>query len=74
MTISTDTQFVHLAWKREEKELGSVEFPMGADPTGNVGRMFGVLDEGSGLTLRGNPQASDIEAAVGAAMARMQEG
>ena len=53
MTISTDTQFVHLAWKREEKELGTVEFPMGADPTGNVGRMFGVLDEGSGLTLRG---------------------
>ncbi len=53
MTISTDTQFVHLAWKREEKELASVGFPMGADPTGNVGRMFGVLDEGSGLTLRG---------------------
>ena len=53
MTISTDTQFVHLAWKRDEKELADVAFPMGADPTGNVGRMFGVLDEGSGLTLRG---------------------
>ena len=25
-----------------------------------------------GLTLRGNPQAKDIEAAVGAAMAKMQ--
>ena len=53
MTVSTDTQFTHLAWKREEKELGSVECPMGADTTGKVGRMFGVLDEGSGLTLRG---------------------
>ena len=52
-TVSTDTQFVHLAWKREEKELANVEFQMGADPTGNLGRRFGVLDEGSGLTLRG---------------------
>ena len=53
MTVSTDTQFVHLAWQREEKELANVQFPMGADPTGNLGRQFGVLDEGSGLTLRG---------------------
>lgn len=53
MTISNDTQFVHLAWQREEKELAAVEFQMGSDPTGNVGRMFGVYDDGSGLTLRG---------------------
>ena len=53
MTISNDTEFVHLAWKRDEKELDSVAFPMGADPTGKLGRMFGVYDEGSGLTLRG---------------------
>ena len=53
VTVSTDTQFVHLAWKREEKELANVQFPMGADTTGNLGRMFGVYDEGSGLTLRG---------------------
>ena len=53
VTISTDTQFVHLAWKREEKELQGVKFPMGADPAGNIGRMFGVWDAGSGLTLRG---------------------
>jgi len=52
-TVSTDTQFVHLAWKREEKELANVQFQMGADPTGNLGRMFGVLDGGRGLTLRG---------------------
>jgi len=52
-TVSTDTEFVHLAWQRDEKELANVGFQMGADPTGNLGRMFGVLDEGSGLTLRG---------------------
>ncbi len=32
------------------------------------------LQPNGGLTLRGNPQAKDIEAAVGAAMAEMQEG
>ena len=44
---------MHLAWKRDETELEHVTFPMGADPTGKVGRMFGVYDENSGLTLRG---------------------
>ena len=32
------------------------------------------IQPNGGLTLRGNPQAKDIEAAVGAAMAKMQEG
>ena len=53
MTVSTDTQFVHLAWQRAEKELAGVEYPMGSDPTGNIGKLFGVWDAGSGLTLRG---------------------
>jgi peroxiredoxin (alkyl hydroperoxide reductase subunit C) len=53
ITVSTDTKFVHLAWQREEKELANVKFPMGADPTGKVARMFGVYDEETGLALRG---------------------
>jgi len=53
VTVSTDTQFVHLAWKKSEKELANVRYPMAADPTGKVSRMFGVYDEGSGLALRG---------------------
>ncbi len=53
VTVSTDTQFVHLAWKRSEKELANVKYPMAADPTGKVSRMFGVYDEASGLALRG---------------------
>ena len=53
VTVSTDTQFVHLAWKKSEKELASVKYPMAADPTGKVSRMFGVYDEASGLALRG---------------------
>ena len=31
-----------------------MKYPMGADVTGSVARMFGVLDEGSGLALRGS--------------------
>ncbi len=53
VTISTDTQFVHLAWQRDEKELAKVKYPMGADPTGNLSRLFGVYDKDSGLALRG---------------------
>ncbi len=53
ITVSTDTEFVHLAWKRDEKELAAVKYLMGADPTGNLSRLFGVYDAGSGLALRG---------------------
>ncbi len=53
ITVSTDTEFVHLAWKRDEKELADVRYLMGADPTGKLSKMFGVYDEGSGLALRG---------------------
>lgn len=33
--------------------LADVRYPMGADPTGRLSRMFGVYDEESGLALRG---------------------
>ena len=53
VTVSTDTQFTHLAWQRDEKELADVRYPMGADPTGAVSRMFGVYLKDAGLDLRG---------------------
>jgi NADH-dependent peroxiredoxin subunit C len=53
VTVSTDTQFVHLAWRKSEKELEQVRYPMAADPTGTVSKMFGVYDDASGLALRG---------------------
>lgn len=51
--VSTDTKFVHLAWHREEKLLKAVQYPLGADPTHKISRLFGVLDEQTGLALRG---------------------
>ena len=53
ISVSTDTVFTHLAWKREEKFLEHAEYPMAADPTGSVSKLFGVYDQGTGLALRG---------------------
>ncbi len=53
VTVSTDTEFVHLAWHRSEKELAQVRYPMAANPTGKVSRLFGVYDENTGFALRG---------------------
>jgi peroxiredoxin (alkyl hydroperoxide reductase subunit C) len=53
ISVSTDTKFVHLAWHREEKLMGGVQYLMGADPTGKLSRLFGVYDEATGLSLRG---------------------
>lgn len=53
ITVSTDTPYVHLAWKREEKFLENAKYSMAADPTGKVSRLFGVYDEQTGLALRG---------------------
>ncbi len=52
-SVSTDTEFAHLAWRNSEKLLETVKYKMAADPTGKVSRYFGVYDEESGLALRG---------------------
>jgi peroxiredoxin (alkyl hydroperoxide reductase subunit C) len=68
VTISTDTKFVHLAWKQDEKMLEGVRYPMGSDPTGKVSRLFGVYDEETGLALRGtfiiNPEGALLNSEV----------
>lgn len=68
IAVSTDTKFVHMAWQREEKLLKNLAYPMGADPTGKVSRMFGVYDEATGLALRGtfiiNPEGKLVASEV----------
>ena len=68
VSVSTDTKYVHLAWHQSEKLLENVRFPMGADPTGKVSRMFDVYDEDTGLSLRGtfiiNPDGSLVGAEI----------
>lgn len=53
ISISTDTHFVHYAWKNSEKLLSGIKYPMAADPTHTLSRTFGVYDATSGLSLRG---------------------
>ena len=53
VSVSTDTKFVHLAWKTDERLLKDVKFLMAADPNGQVSRFFDVWDMESGLDLRG---------------------
>lgn len=53
ITVSKDTKYTHLAWHQNEGSLAGVKYPMGSDSTGDVAKMFGVYDAGSGLALRG---------------------
>lgn len=60
---SVDSQFSHLAWAktaRKEGGIGKLQFPLLADIKKEIGRSYGVLLEGAGITLRGlfliNPQ------------------
>lgn len=53
VTVSTDTKFTHLAWQRHEGDLSAARYSMGADPTGTLSRMFGVMIEEEGVALRG---------------------
>lgn len=68
LAVSTDTKFSHMAWHQSEKLMEGVKFPMGADPTGKVSKMFGIYDENTGLALRGtfiiNPEGKLIGSEV----------
>ena len=68
VTVSADTKFVHLAWRKSEKELQNVRYLMASDATGKVSRLFNVYDDNSGLALRGtfiiNPEGTLLNAEV----------
>ncbi|MBI2448241.1 redoxin domain-containing protein [Candidatus Microgenomates bacterium] len=53
ISVSTDTVFTHKAWHDESKAIGTIKFPMAADPTGTLCRAFGTYIESEGLSLRG---------------------
>ena len=55
--MSTDSRFTHKIWQEEELSKmveGGVPFHMASDGGGfNVGKVYGVYDEASGVELRG---------------------
>ena len=50
--ISADTQFAHLAWRKENPELRNLEFPMLADDRKEVAGELGILDPVEQVPLR----------------------
>lgn len=53
LSISTDTAFAHKAWHDNSDMIKKIQFPMLADPTGQVCRSYGTYIENEGLSLRG---------------------
>lgn len=53
MSISTDSAFVHKAWHDNSPAIGKITYPMLADPTGKISKMFGTYMEEEGTSLRG---------------------
>jgi alkyl hydroperoxide reductase subunit AhpC len=49
---STDTQFVHLAWRNSHPDLKSLPFPMLADTKRELSSALGVLHRQDGVALR----------------------
>lgn len=68
LSVSCDTKFTHLAWHQHEGELAGINYPMAADPTGAVARIFGVYLEDAGVALRGtfliNPEGKLASAEI----------
>ncbi len=54
ISVSTDTVFVHKAWKDASKAIAKINFPMAADPTGKLSKKFGTYIKEEGLSLRGS--------------------
>jgi lipoyl-dependent peroxiredoxin subunit C len=49
---STDTQYVHLAWRKDHPDLKSLPFPMMADTKRELSLALGVLHKEDGVPLR----------------------
>ena len=52
LSISTDTVFVHKAWHDNSPSIKQIQYPMLADPTGNICKQFGTYIDDEGLSLR----------------------
>ena len=50
--VSIDSEYVHLAWRRDKEELGSLPFPMLADVKRDLAQALGILDRREGVALR----------------------
>jgi alkyl hydroperoxide reductase subunit AhpC len=49
---STDSEFVHLAWRQNHADLKALPFPMLADLKRELSQSLGILDKAEGVCLR----------------------
>lgn len=52
LSASTDSEFVHLAWRRDHKDLKNLPFPMLADTAKRLSSALGILDAEEGVAKR----------------------
>ncbi|MGE0871633.1 MAG: peroxiredoxin [Kofleriaceae bacterium] len=50
--VSTDSEYVHLAWREHHSDLHALPFPMVADIKRELSQRLGVLDRQEGVALR----------------------
>jgi peroxiredoxin (alkyl hydroperoxide reductase subunit C) len=50
--VSTDSEYVHLAWRRQHPALRDLPFPMVADLKRELSGALGILDREEGVCLR----------------------
>ncbi len=50
--VSIDSEFVHLAWRQNNKELNALPFPMLADIKRELSGNLGILDDEAGVSQR----------------------
>ncbi|MDE1901602.1 MAG: peroxiredoxin [Alphaproteobacteria bacterium] len=50
--LSTDSEFVHLAWRQHHKDLKDLPFPMLADIKREISTSLGILDAEAGVAQR----------------------
>ncbi len=56
LAVSTNSHFVHKVWQEAELSKmveGGFPWPMLADTTGSLGRLYGVYEEDAGVDIRG---------------------
>lgn len=52
ITVSVDSEFVHLAWRKSEKDLSELRFPMVSDGKRELSEALGILDPAEGVSQR----------------------
>lgn len=53
-SVSCDTVFVHKAWHDNSPSIAKIQFPMVADTTGTLAKLFSVYIASEGMALRGS--------------------